>query len=320
MEKPDAYLKYEKAQKQKRPKFLYHYTSPDAAKSIIESKSFWATDCRYLNDPTEVLRNLQIAQEVADGFLDSLDINWTEVEQWDTERFLNENDYQFAAVLSKLIPYNSWTYLIDEHEVYITSFSENGDSLSQWRAYCNQGGYSLGFEGIQLSALRAELFPCIYLTEPEIRNVFEFYLRSKVTKALEGFMSNGYEGQSREESVSMLHNNLTDRINPLYAGDIHNMSTIMKDATFSEEREWRLIGKNGTMGKVESFLSPLIESYRISNNLLTPYTVFQFDELPLKEVVVGPTRFGHLAERSIKRLLNGGDSITIRRTSTPYIS
>lgn len=321
MEKPESFKKYETSRDFARPtpSILYHYTSPESAKSILESNSFWATDCRYLNDPTEVLRNLEIADKRANLLFEEFGVSREEAASWNTERFLSDEAYRSAAVLTKLVPEpNMLSYLIDDLEVYIVSFSENGDSLSQWRAYCSSGGYALGFEPENLSVLRAELAPCIYLNEDEIEEVFDYHLRELVRERL-GSSSVIPENITGEEWVSGIHYSLTDRVNQAYVGGIHDMATIIKDATFAEEREWRLVGKPGTMGKAEPFFPSLGEAHRVANNLLTPYAVFQLEKLPLKEVIVGPTRFGHLAERSIKRFLRD-DNVDVKRTKTPYIS
>jgi hypothetical protein len=51
-------------------------------------------------------------------------------------------------------------------EVYVASFTEEGDLLSQWRGYCPKGGFSVGFASNLLSDVANKhdsfLLPCIY--------------------------------------------------------------------------------------------------------------------------------------------------------------
>ena len=58
---------------------------------------------------------------------------------------------------------------VEDVNVFICSFSENGDSLAQWRAYCGESGYALGFASDNLRQLAlAQRFifsPCIYRPE-----------------------------------------------------------------------------------------------------------------------------------------------------------
>lgn len=42
---------------------IYHYTSPDAALSILRGKKLWFTDCEYLNDPAELDYCYQLLNE-----------------------------------------------------------------------------------------------------------------------------------------------------------------------------------------------------------------------------------------------------------------
>ena len=50
--------------------------------------------------------------------------------------------------------------------VCVASFSEESDSLSQWRAYAGNAGFAIGFESEHLASLTAKdqpyLAPCIY--------------------------------------------------------------------------------------------------------------------------------------------------------------
>ncbi len=106
------------------PDVLYHYTSMDALMSIAQSGKVWATDTRYLNDRTECtylfeLLKSHIAHRVAKP---------TDQDRKDSERLV---------WLLEIMP---------RFEVFVASFSELGDLLSQWRAYSTGGvGFSIGF-------------------------------------------------------------------------------------------------------------------------------------------------------------------------------
>jgi hypothetical protein len=44
---------------------LYHYTDGRGLKGVIESGEFWFTDYRHLNDPSELIHGIDMAQAVA---------------------------------------------------------------------------------------------------------------------------------------------------------------------------------------------------------------------------------------------------------------
>jgi hypothetical protein len=111
----------------------YHYTSAQALLSSVQSQRIWASHVRYLNDTAEatwmwraVLRRLR----------DRRDSAKTEQE---------------ISAMSELVGLIERRQVLNE---FVASFSENGDDLTQWRAYCPAGnGFSIGFSS---AALRLE--------------------------------------------------------------------------------------------------------------------------------------------------------------------
>jgi hypothetical protein len=109
------------------PQTLYHYTGAAAVAGILLSRTLWATNFSFLNDPTEVEygRNL---------VLDLLKQATQDGSQSDDRKTL------LAAIeksfLEKAVS-----------EVYVCCFTECRDDLSQWRAYGTATGarYCLGF-------------------------------------------------------------------------------------------------------------------------------------------------------------------------------
>jgi hypothetical protein len=105
---------------------IYHYTTISGLIGIISSQELWASDCRLLNDGTE----LSYAKDI---FL-------KEVEKLKLPPPGRGSGY--------IIPGSS----LDYFQMYITCFCEDGDLLSQWRGYSTYQGYSLGFDTDLLNA------------------------------------------------------------------------------------------------------------------------------------------------------------------------
>ena len=88
---------------------------------------FWATEIRFLNDAKEIVQTLDIFLSQIRAKLDSTD---------ETER-------EFLRQLEAWLRHR----LVDGHLIFVASFSEQGNLLSQWRAYSPLGkGVSLGFD------------------------------------------------------------------------------------------------------------------------------------------------------------------------------
>jgi len=104
------------------PKTLYHYTSLEALQSIVKSKKLRASNIRFLNDMSETLIFRQDVLEVLRQ---------------------RANGGERAQALAELIDHIESRPL---QSLFVASFSEKGDLLSQWRAYCPPGlGVSIGF-------------------------------------------------------------------------------------------------------------------------------------------------------------------------------
>jgi len=112
---------------------IYHYTSAEGLKGIIENSEIWLTNAAFVNDTTEC----KALQEQKDLF--------------------NENDFSNDHVRDK------WKYFIRSpdkgNNTYITSFSSGKESLGQWRAY---GNFRIGFKAKDLVKKPFNLYKCVY--------------------------------------------------------------------------------------------------------------------------------------------------------------
>jgi hypothetical protein len=122
---------------------LYHYTGQPGLLGIFASKSVWATNTHFLNDPTEFVHALSFAKSLASYFF--------------------ENDYwgSFGAMLHRHLDQ------VKGESIYVSSFSERPDLLSQWRGYCPGGsGYCIGLDRASIEAYCDErgfrLEKCLY--------------------------------------------------------------------------------------------------------------------------------------------------------------
>ncbi len=94
--------------------------------NIAGSKTLYATDIRYLNDAMELKYTSDLLR--------------TEISQR-----LESNNSTNRKLLEQL---KDWLFhrLTNGHMLFVSSFTTNGNLLSQWRGYCQQGkGVSIGF-------------------------------------------------------------------------------------------------------------------------------------------------------------------------------
>jgi hypothetical protein len=275
------------------PGFLYHYTSIENFKGIVDSQEIWATAADYLlNDPTEIT----IAKSIASKILE--------------ERKKDFSEKKELHKKCKTIIESSDT---GKEYQFVCSFTEEGDLLSQWRAYCPQGGVSVGFFVPKISQNDQYL---------EIKNGSphnNYYVHENyICKCI-------YDTQEQKRKINDLLDFLikyADVGNGQLVGFFNKMiqtfSYSFKHKSFEEEKEWRLC----------CFVLPEDEQikYRVKDSMLIPYLPFGIVDKEnhsiISKIIVGPSRDKEKLKSSILSYLNDSgvtlSSQDIEVTQTPY--
>lgn len=271
------------------PEVLYHYTHRAALIKILESRSVVASHIRYLND----------AQEMAFAIRRMLEVLEDQAGKGDAEdKRVREN---MALWLR---------YLEPQTQVFVFSLSRQGDLLSQWRAYSQPGdGYAVGFDSLALAANTARerfsLVRCIYDAEEQRAVLLEL-----VSHTADTFREHRDKGMSSELAGEI--------IAKCFLMPFLVVASVLKDQSFEEEKEWRLISHSYPMGH-ERVL------YRSGARLLIPYVLVrlarQGEHLPIKEIVVAPSGHGLLEVQAVRGLLiraHGPGDVPIHVSKIPY--
>ncbi|MEY8215465.1 MAG: DUF2971 domain-containing protein [Colwellia sp.] len=139
-----------------KPDQLCHYTSVGGLMGIVDDEAIWATQSLYLNDYKEIKHGAQLLHN--------------QLYQYEVSK--EHDKIVFATELNHLV--NN----IDTHakRVYITSFSNNDNQLSQWRGYTPANkGVSITFNLdiiFRLVDANPEMFlvPCLYDVDDNAKN------------------------------------------------------------------------------------------------------------------------------------------------------
>lgn len=243
---------------------LYHYTDLNGIAGIISSKTLWATRINYLNDYKEFMHAVGIAKGVINS-----------------RKSLPSTEplSEFYTFLESRI--NS----VSTRNIVVTSLSEEGDLLSQWRGYCANGpGYSIGFNKKAL-AKRAggQLFKfgqCIYDPAVQLNHIQQLVVQAEISvQRIGADKVNEYEKSAGPFISSFLR-----------------LAPFIKHEAFQEEREWRLVNDNF---QTTEFLA------RKGRGIMIPYLEFkltvQDGDIPIDAIILGP---GHDFERAAHSLSN----------------
>ena len=204
---------------------LFHYTTPIGLLGIAKTGELWATKIQFLNDSSEFALAFDDARIV--------------LNQRKRDRtFSNRHDFIDYAIelISRL----------SQRNVFVVSFSEAGNLLSQWRAYGRGAiSYSIGFNRANLERLGSRsgfnLHKCIY--NPSERTEL-------VSKIVESALSALAED---EKKVGFDYHASREIHGQRIAGEIALWSPLFKHHSFSEEREWRLISFSVPIGDPRVF-------------------------------------------------------------------
>jgi hypothetical protein len=114
---------------------LYHYTSGNGLIEIIKSGELWSTQVACLNDSSEMLYPIELLR--------------TKVKEKRAARITSEVEF-----LLERIDVGLTELQMNTEGRFLACFSEDGDDLSQWRAYGGgEGGYAIQFDSQYLRKL-----------------------------------------------------------------------------------------------------------------------------------------------------------------------
>jgi hypothetical protein len=208
---------------------VYHYTNAQGALGVLSSRKLWATHYQYMNDPLEA----RVALPVIKNFLTEV------VAMADGEESANQLPPldQVRWILGSHV-LGSLEDMHSLHAPMVTSFSSEGDSLTQWRLYGDDGrGYAIGLDA---SVMRERL-------GPEVAGIYFWpvvYKRARQRK----LVARIFESFVEAALVSIIEKNDTDLVRdewPAWTGALLKMllltSAFIKHNAYSHEKEWRLV-------------------------------------------------------------------------------
>lgn len=280
------------------PRLLYHYTSSVGLQGILTSKNIWASDIRYLNDAHEFVYGLdQLIPELTKQIVDEL-----------------KNEYAEPAL--KII------LGADDARYFVACFCEDGDLLSQWRGYAAPGGFSLGFDATALLDSTPPVLPVYYgasaarSTDPSSQSLAEMAAEGFNDLFREFFAITEHPKDKAEEEY------LAKKIHEFHAEHLwvsKLMCAILKDPSFREEREWRMVDARSPHSK-----DPRKVNFRQGPLGLTPYVELGLalpdGQLPLREIIVGPGPHAELRLSAIEFMLAelGYCTVAVIPSTVPY--
>jgi hypothetical protein len=283
---------------------LHHYTDAFGVHGIISSNCLWATATQFSNDLSEIEYAVSIGTEIIK-------------EIWGSKKNLSPWEQLLAEHLLQIFATPLHTF----GQPFIVSFCEDGDLLSQWRAYGRASGFSLAFsplsqgDEVQLickDGFRTMVKRVVYDHDKQ-RARLRFLLRHLI-KLVNGFSfaPTSSQGASAHVELSLL-----------LILEMTDWACAVKHRAFSEEKEWRII----TYPKGATLVGVKPENYagvsvRPTSKLLLPYMILEppsGKRLPLVEIRCGPSQYQEQSARAMNILLrkNGYEHLPVTFSGVP---
>lgn len=289
---------------------LYHYCSPDTLLAVLQHRTLRCGDVSQMNDSREVHWGIEVLQEAIASRNDLPDV---------VHRAL---DIALAEFGEKAVSLAS-------------CLSTDGDVLSQWRAYAENGeGFAIGLDPWALEDLPVAFLAVSYDRKDQMARM-DAFLDSLIERfnhipGKEEFNEGINQGGDAQEEASVVlaqfHSLLS--LTTLGVTDL----VAFKNEAFSEEKEVRVVQiayADGGPGSAVRLLNnddaidwpderrPSVQ-FRMRAGVPICFMDLPIPSAAIREIVVGPRNTSTDAE--IQRFLNtlGFPDIAIRRSKASY--
>ena len=324
---------------------LFHYTSLDSLKGILESNTLWATHANHLNDSSEMkLLFPKIAAEFAVILEQDFDVGpgrqpemQQEAEKYGgVETIAKQDGIMIVNVMESLmfgddtrngmgIPF------VTSFATHKEKYERQNGMLSQWRGYGSDEAVALVFDTAELESLltsECHLFEyacCVvadavyYKEHLDLQRVFQKLFETM--KGVSGDIVHGY--QDSEKSIETLGKLIPEFL--IAAGRL-------KHQAFHEEQECRIIvgvlheshaGRAAELGHTKSLKTI---RHRPGSFGSIPYIQLFEDlgeALPINKILIGPSNNQAANLKSVQELVNRlarGRAIELTESEIPYVS
>lgn len=273
---------------------LYHYTTAEGVRGIVENCEFMATKSDFLNDKLE----FQYAVEVMERLTEKYIVN----ESLRKEFFSKlEKEIDRLGIIS---PACGAEGECDEDDMsfYVVAFSKLQNNALLWAEFTDFKGYCLEFDYEKLVAgFEHRVFlhgTVIYDEEEQMNGLLESLLACMQNLQEEGFadLANFFEEDAEISDASL------DKLVDEMAVVCSVYAMFFKKSFFEGEEEYRFV-----FPPLINTLEVAKPEFRLLDQLFLPYIMVEFDrelkKVPLESVMVGAKNNSDIAVRGMKYFL-----------------
>lgn len=274
---------------------FYHYCSADTFLAICSSKKLRFSSLYQMNDHMEKRWGYNI---------------WVEV----TKKLENEKsiDLTLLKEITEILIQESYLTLS-----LACCFSENGDVLSQWRAYAQDAsGYCIGFSAKHLSKLPTRVMK-VYYNKEEQKQIIKEFIKYMQKRRVE----NPNESKDDENFIDLCVDfavRLSGFKNPAFKEEleIRMVHVIQVDRSDTENPQYKFSGGIESGEKCKEYKI----NFRMNGSTPTPFIDIDFyhDINPIKEVILGPKNTARANDVSLAMNSLNCKNVTVKKSEASY--
>ncbi|MEQ8423268.1 MAG: DUF2971 domain-containing protein [Cyclobacteriaceae bacterium] len=278
---------------------LYHYTSGQGIFGIFNSSELHCSNVNFLNDPSEQSYFSDLLNDVFNQSSEAQEIH----KALFNESFIN-------AVVAPF-------------DIYIGSFSKNGDSLSMWNYYSKGNGYNLGVDIDEIirecqkdKNVSIQKIELIYEKSKQIDEIREFLLSSKDSYSKYSQIKDKQSSAGiKEEQYYELESDIVGVIEE-FNDELYKLMLRYKHQAYDREEEVRLIVS-------ENEVEQKTTKFKVSDSgVFIEYIPLKLDlRNSIKSVTIHPLN-GQLHVQGVKGFIRSragyNNKIEIKSSSIPF--
>lgn len=275
-----------------KDELIFHYCDPDAFFGITQNRRLWFSDVFSMNDFMEMHWGYSIFKRAMSELLKTI-----------PKEFFDRVDDRIAHAGSNILP-------------VVSCFSLDGDVLSQWRAYADDGsGFAIGFSAEELVKMAVRPLRVLYDDRKQVDELKALFLALHEVEKADGFKY----GEDFNESCTVMTVDLCALKNPAFQEEkevrlVHAINFVHSEDGMS----LKSVGGTawGRMAKPEEV------KFRMKREVPVPYVPMDFSDCgavkSIKKIVLGPRNRNLLSNISIYLNTIGLTGIQLEKSAASY--
>jgi hypothetical protein len=266
---------------------LFHYTGGSSLISIVNSGSLWTTQVSCMNDSKETTYAVELLRD-------------------EIAKELKENRSEEEQIILKLLQSELLDITPHSAGTFVACFSARRDDLSQWRGYGRgESSYAIEFDPAELikgvESRKGMLVPCLYKKDEQ-----EDLIKSALTEIKTIFTDNyGTQPEAKRSAWA-------EEYTKIFLWNLSFLAPFIKHHSFKDEEEWRLIFwlQPQDVGALQ---------FMDRQSMISRHLPITFPKLPIKSVMVGPSRHKEISKVGVGDLLaSKGYQPNVEVTEIPF--